>query len=127
MFLYIRGTSATPLEGSGLKFLREVAAIKALATAMTEEVVEVGPGVKKFGVAVKATETLNCGVSGPLNIHKTWKNGGGLVLFTVVRKNLIVKKPSEVSAAEDAGLPVAGLTALLAFTKSAGIKLDGNC
>lgn len=40
--------------------------------------------------------------------------------------NLTAARPSEVSAAEGAGLPVAGLTALKALTEAAGIKLDGT-
>lgn len=40
--------------------------------------------------------------------------------------NLTAARPSEVSAAEGAGLPVAGLTALKALTEAAGVKLDGS-
>ncbi|KAF9622526.1 hypothetical protein IFM89_031930 [Coptis chinensis] len=53
-------------------------------------------------------------------------SGGGLAEFAVAQGSLAVKRPPEVSAAEGAGLPVAGLTALQALTKSAGIKLDGS-
>lgn len=42
------------------------------------------------------------------------------------KERLTVARPAEVSAAEGAGLPIAGLTALQALTQSAGIKLDGS-
>ncbi|KAG8641993.1 hypothetical protein MANES_12G049702v8 [Manihot esculenta] len=50
--------------------------------------------------------------------------GGGLAEFAVAKESLTVARPSEVSAAEAAGLLVAGLTAHQALTQSAGIKLD---
>ncbi|KAK6122186.1 hypothetical protein DH2020_044065 [Rehmannia glutinosa] len=54
------------------------------------------------------------------------KTGGGLSEYGVVKENLTVPRPPEVSAAEGAGLPVAGLTAHMALTQSAGLKLDGS-
>ena len=39
---------------------------------------------------------------------------------------MTVGRPAEVSAAEGAGLPIAGLTAHHVLTQSAGIKLDGS-
>jgi NADPH:quinone reductase-like Zn-dependent oxidoreductase len=44
----------------------------------------------------------------------------------VSKEKLTVARPAEVSAAEGAGLPIAGVTALQALTESAGIKLDGS-
>ena len=44
----------------------------------------------------------------------------------MANKNLTVFRPPEVSAAEGAGLPIAGLTAHQALTYSAGIKLDAS-
>lgn len=41
-------------------------------------------------------------------------------------ESLTVSRPSEVSAAEGAALPVAGLTAHQALTQFAGVKLDGT-
>ena len=52
--------------------------------------------------------------------------GGGLAEYGVAKENLTVQRPPEVSAAEGAGLPVAGLTAHQALTQSAGLKLDGS-
>ncbi|OAY34827.1 chloroplast envelope quinone oxidoreductase homolog isoform X2 [Manihot esculenta] len=52
------------------------------------------------------------------------ETGGGLAEFAVAKESLTVARPSEVSAAEAAGLLVAGLTAHQALTQSAGIKLD---
>ena len=54
------------------------------------------------------------------------QSGGGLAEFAVAKDTLTVPRPPEVSAAEGAGLPVAGLTAHMALTQSAGIKLDGS-
>ncbi|XP_073261510.1 quinone-oxidoreductase homolog, chloroplastic-like, partial [Populus alba] len=54
------------------------------------------------------------------------QSGGGLAEFVVAKKSLSVARPPEVSAAEGAGLPVAGLTAHQALTQSAGVKLDGS-
>jgi len=78
------------------------------------EVVEVGSGVKSF----KAGDKVVAEISNA--------DGGGLAEFAVCKERLTVARPAEVSAAEGAGLPIAGLTALLALTQSAGIKLDGS-
>ncbi|RZC68635.1 hypothetical protein C5167_031807 [Papaver somniferum] len=53
-------------------------------------------------------------------------SGGGFAEYAVASKSLTVERPPEVSAAEGAGLPVAGLTALQALTNASGIKLDGT-
>ncbi|CAK7327661.1 unnamed protein product [Dovyalis caffra] len=53
-------------------------------------------------------------------------SGGGLAEYLVAKKSLSVARPLEVSAAEGAGLPVAGLTAHQALTQYAGVKLDGS-
>jgi NADPH:quinone reductase-like Zn-dependent oxidoreductase len=44
----------------------------------------------------------------------------------VASESSIAARPSEVSAAEAAGLPIAGLTARDALTIIAGVKLDGT-
>ena len=44
----------------------------------------------------------------------------------MTKERLTVSRPAEVSAAEAAGLPIAGLTAHQALTQQAGIKLDGT-
>ena len=44
----------------------------------------------------------------------------------MAKENLTVSRPSEVSAAEGAGLPIAGLTAHQALTQVVGINLDGS-
>ncbi|KAF9602668.1 hypothetical protein IFM89_030556 [Coptis chinensis] len=62
--------------------------------------------------------------SGKLQI--VFRIGGGLAEFAVAPQHLTIKRPPEVSAVDAAGLPVAGLTAFLAVTRSAGIKLDGS-
>ncbi|KAI3472722.1 hypothetical protein Pfo_028086 [Paulownia fortunei] len=84
------------------------------ATDVAGEVVEVGPGVKNFKPGDKVVAMLS---------HTT---GGGLSEYGVAKENLTVSRPPEVSAAEGAGLPVAGLTAHMALTQSAGLKLDGS-
>ncbi|KAF5180709.1 Quinone-oxidoreductase-like protein [Thalictrum thalictroides] len=83
-------------------------------TDVAGEVVEVGPGVKHIGVGDKVVAILS---------HAS---GGGLAEFAVAQESLTTKRPPEVSAAEAAALPVAGLTALQCLTKSAGVKLDGS-
>ena len=52
--------------------------------------------------------------------------GGVLAEFVVASESVTVARPPEVSAAEAAGLPIAGVTALQALTQVAGIKLDGT-
>lgn len=83
-------------------------------TDVAGEVVEVAQGVRNFKVGDKVLTTLN---------HAY---GGGLAEFVVASESLTVARPPEVSAAEAAGLPIAGLTAHQALTKAAGIKLDGT-
>ncbi|OMO66026.1 Alcohol dehydrogenase superfamily, zinc-type [Corchorus capsularis] len=84
------------------------------ATDVAGEVIKVGPGVKDYKAGDKVVAMLS---------HLT---GGGLAEFAVAKENLTVARPLEVSAAEGAGLPVAGLTAHQALTQSAGVKLDGS-
>ena len=55
-----------------------------------------------------------------------WQYGGGLAEFAVASESLTAARPHEVSAAEAAGLPIAGLTARDALTEIGGIKLDGT-
>ncbi|TQD87868.1 hypothetical protein C1H46_026571 [Malus baccata] len=83
-------------------------------TDVAGEVVEVGQGAKKFKVGDKVVVLLS---------HFS---GGGLAEFAVTTERLMVARPPEVSAAEGACLPVAGLTAHQALTHCAGIKLDGT-
>ncbi|XP_059660075.1 chloroplast envelope quinone oxidoreductase homolog [Cornus florida] len=83
-------------------------------TDVAGEVVEVGAGVENFKPGDKVVAILS---------HAT---GGGLAEFAVAKESLTVPRPPEVSAAEGAALPVAGLTAHQALTQSAGIKLDGS-
>ncbi|XP_021907176.1 chloroplast envelope quinone oxidoreductase homolog isoform X2 [Carica papaya] len=78
------------------------------------EVMEVGSAVKNFKVGDKVVALLSS------------LSGGGLAEFAVAKEKLTVARPPEVSAADGASLPVAGLTAHQALTKSAGIKLDGS-
>ncbi|KHN08821.1 chloroplast envelope quinone oxidoreductase homolog [Glycine soja] len=83
-------------------------------TDITGEVTEVGQGVQKFKPGDKVVAIVN-----PFN-------GGGLAEFAVAKESVTASRPSETSASECAALPVAGLTALQALTKSIGIKLDGS-
>ncbi|KAK9944722.1 hypothetical protein M0R45_010277 [Rubus argutus] len=83
-------------------------------TDVSGEIVEVGERVKKFKVGDKVVIMLN-----PFY-------GGGLAEFAATNERLMVARPPEVSAAEGAGLPIAGLTAHQAVTQAAGIKLDGT-
>lgn len=83
-------------------------------TDIAGKVVEVGPQVKDFNVGDKVLAKLS-------HLY-----GGGLAEFAVASESLTAARPSEVSAAEAAGLPVAGLTAHDALTQIAGLKLDGT-
>ncbi|GAU37969.1 hypothetical protein TSUD_269840 [Trifolium subterraneum] len=83
-------------------------------TEVAGEVVEVGPQVKDFKAGDKVIAKL------------TQQYGGGLAEFAVASENLTAARPSEVSAAEAAGLPIAGLTARDALIDIGGIKLDGT-
>ncbi|KAJ4728431.1 Quinone-oxidoreductase [Melia azedarach] len=84
------------------------------ATDVAGEVIGAGSEVKNFKAGDKVVAVLS---------HL---NGGGLAEYAVAKESLTAARPSEVSAAEGASLPVAGLTAHQALTKSAGIKLDGS-
>ncbi|RZB98543.1 Chloroplast envelope quinone oxidoreductase-like, partial [Glycine soja] len=85
-----------------------------LRTDVAGEIVEIGPQVKDFKVGDKVLAKLN---------HQY---GGGLAEFVVASESLTAARPSEVSAAEAAALPIAGLTASDALTQIAGVKLDGT-
>ncbi|XP_058206327.1 chloroplast envelope quinone oxidoreductase homolog [Rhododendron vialii] len=78
------------------------------------EVVEVGSGIKNFKAGDKVVSMLKS------------TGGGGLAEFCVAKGNRTVPRPPEVSAAEGAGLPIAALTAHMALTQFAGVKLDGS-
>ncbi|KAH7576400.1 hypothetical protein JRO89_XS01G0053500 [Xanthoceras sorbifolium] len=83
-------------------------------TDVAGEVVGVGSDVKNFKAGDKVVAILSLAT------------GGGLAEFAVAKENLTVARPPEVSAAEGAGLPIAGLTSHQALTQSAGVKLDGS-
>ncbi|KAL0390267.1 UNVERIFIED_CONTAM: Chloroplast envelope quinone oxidoreductase [Sesamum calycinum] len=83
-------------------------------TDVAGEVVEVGPGIKNFKRGDKVVAMLNS------------LTGGGFAEYGVAKESLTVPRPPEVSAAEGAGLPVAGLTAHMALTQTIGLKLDGT-
>ncbi|KAG8371700.1 hypothetical protein BUALT_Bualt13G0115500 [Buddleja alternifolia] len=84
------------------------------ATDVAGEVLEIGPGVKNFKPGDKVVAMLSS------------TTGGGLAEYGVAKENLTVPRPPEVSAAEGAGLLIASLTAHMALTQSAGLKLDGT-
>ncbi|XP_042040570.1 chloroplast envelope quinone oxidoreductase homolog isoform X2 [Salvia splendens] len=82
------------------------------ATDVAGEVVEVGPGVENFKPGDKVIASLNVGT------------GGGLAEYAVAKIDMTVHRPAEISAAEGASFPIAGLTAHGALTL-AGLKFDG--
>ncbi|XP_073271718.1 chloroplast envelope quinone oxidoreductase homolog [Primulina huaijiensis] len=84
------------------------------ATDVAGEVVEVGLGTKNFKPGDKVVAILS---------HLS---GGGLAEYAVTKENLTVPRPPDVSAADAASLPVAALTAHMALTQSAEVKLDGS-
>ncbi|KAG6401298.1 hypothetical protein SASPL_138150 [Salvia splendens] len=83
------------------------------AIEIAGEVVEVGPGVENFKPGDKVIAGLDVGT------------GGGLAEYCAAKADVTVLRPSEVSAAEGACLPAAGLTAHGALI-SAGFKFDGS-
>ncbi|XP_057812551.1 chloroplast envelope quinone oxidoreductase homolog [Salvia miltiorrhiza] len=76
------------------------------------EVVEVGSRVQKFKPGDNVVTVLSV------------YTAGGLSEYCVAKEKVTVLRPAEVSAAEGAGLPVAGLTALVSLTQYAGLKLN---
>ncbi|MFQ6619548.1 hypothetical protein Gotur_001145 [Gossypium turneri] len=83
------------------------------ASDVAGEVVKVGPGVTNYKVGDKVVSLLD-------------RLTGGLAEYAVATENLTVARPPEISVAEAAGLPMAGLTAHRAVTHGAGVKLDGS-
>ncbi|KAL6210977.1 hypothetical protein ACLB2K_016206 [Fragaria x ananassa] len=83
-------------------------------TDVAGEVVELGEDVKNFKVGDKVVAMLSYGY------------GGGLGEFAAANAEMVIARPSEVSAADGAGLPVSALSAHWALTKHAEIKLDGT-
>ncbi|KAI9084665.1 hypothetical protein K1719_033309 [Acacia pycnantha] len=83
-------------------------------TDIAGEIVAFGPQVKGFKVGDKVVAKISL------------DPGGGLAEFAVATESLTASRPPEVSAAEAASLPVAGLTAYQALTNVAGVKLDGT-
>lgn len=116
LLLKLEATSLNPVDWKIQKgMLRPLLPLKfpwIPATDVAGEVLDVGPGVKNFKIGDKVVSMLN-----------TFK-GGGLSEYAVSSEDLTVSRPPEVSAAEGAGLPVAGLTALQALTYHGGITLD---
>ncbi|KAG5567223.1 hypothetical protein RHGRI_002697 [Rhododendron griersonianum] len=84
------------------------------ATDVSGEVVTVGSGVKNFKAGDKVVSILS-----PMS-------GGGLAEFCVAKGSLTVPRPPELSAVEAAGIPSGALTAHVALTQYAGVKLDGT-
>ncbi|XVE72704.1 hypothetical protein DITRI_Ditri11bG0060500 [Diplodiscus trichospermus] len=83
-------------------------------TDVAGEIIKVGPGVKNYKAGDKVVAVL-------------WQqNGGGLAEFAVAKESLTVARPPEVSAAEGAALPIAGLAAYEALMQASGFKLDGS-
>ncbi|EPS68662.1 hypothetical protein M569_06105 [Genlisea aurea] len=83
------------------------------ATDVAGEVVDVGAAVEKFRAGDKVVAHLNF-------------KGGGLSEYAVAKEALTALRPEGVSAVQACGLPIAGETAYVALTKSAGIALDGS-
>ncbi|XP_004290167.1 PREDICTED: putative quinone-oxidoreductase homolog, chloroplastic [Fragaria vesca subsp. vesca] len=78
------------------------------------EVVEVGQEVRDFKAGDKVVAAL------------TLATGGAFAEYATASERFTAIRPAEVSSAEAAGLPVAGLTAHQCLTEAAGIKLDGT-
>ncbi|KAJ4814813.1 hypothetical protein LUZ62_027379 [Rhynchospora pubera] len=83
------------------------------ATDISGEVVNIGSEVTAFKVGHKVVCKLHFG------------KGGGLAEYAVASERDTVARPEEVSPAEAAGLPIAGLTALQSL-QLIGTKFDGT-
>ncbi|KAM1044321.1 hypothetical protein ACFX13_036213 [Malus domestica] len=83
-------------------------------TDVAGEVVKVGEGVQKFKPGDKVVAYLTAAI------------GGGLAEYATANENMTAARPPEVSAAEAAGLPIAGVTAHQCLTQAARVKLDGS-
>ncbi|XBI55584.1 hypothetical protein VPH35_037370 [Triticum aestivum] len=83
-------------------------------TDVAGEIVEVGSAVQELKVGDKVVSKL-----------VFWK-AGGLAEYVAASESITVTQPTGVSAADAAGLPIAGLTALQAL-KAIGTKFDGTC
>ncbi|XP_051217794.1 chloroplast envelope quinone oxidoreductase homolog [Lolium perenne] len=82
-------------------------------TDVAGEIAEVGTEVRELKVGDKVVSKL-----------KFWK-AGGLAEYVAASESVTVVRPACVSAADAAGLPMAGLTALQAL-KAIGTKFDGT-
>ncbi|KAL6650555.1 hypothetical protein ACP70R_009480 [Stipagrostis hirtigluma subsp. patula] len=82
-------------------------------TDVAGEIAEVGSAVHEFKVGDKVLCKLNFG------------KGGGLAEYAVASESATVGRPAGVSAADAAGLPISGLTALQALL-SMGTRFDGT-
>ncbi|TXG59363.1 hypothetical protein EZV62_013936 [Acer yangbiense] len=113
-FPHIPGKSISPLVlcNGIFRLLHSLLVDLGTALDVAGEVVRLGSDVKNFKTGDKVVAMLNP------------TSGGGLAEFAVARESLTVARPTEVSAAEGAGLPVAALTAHQALAQSAEIKLD---
>ncbi|KZV40976.1 quinone-oxidoreductase, chloroplastic, partial [Dorcoceras hygrometricum] len=120
MLLKLEATSLNPVDANTHRLkllLRPFLSRNTLipATDVAGEVVEVGPNVTNFKAGDKVVSVLG------------FFTGGGLAEYCIANENTTVHRPAQLSPSEAAGLPVAGLTALLTLTdKFAGIKLDGT-
>ncbi|KAI5015728.1 hypothetical protein ZWY2020_057118 [Hordeum vulgare] len=83
-------------------------------TDVAGEIVEVGSAVQELKVGDKVVSKL-----------VFWK-AGGLAEYVAASESITVARPAGVSAADAAGLPIAGLTALQAL-KAIGTKFDATC
>lgn len=118
LLLKVEATSINPVDWKIQKgMLRPILPFKfpyIPAMDVAGEVIEVGAGVKKFKVGDKVVTTLGTQVA------------GGLAECAVAKESLTAARPTEVSAADAAALPIAGLTALQCLSDSTGIKLNGS-
>ncbi|KAL1834919.1 hypothetical protein ACET3Z_004570 [Daucus carota] len=119
VLLRVKATSINPFDWKMQKgMLRPFLPLRFPKVPLSDvagEVVETGPEVKNLKAGEKVVAMLSI-----------FGSGGGLAEYAVASEKLTVSRPPEVSAADGAGLPVAGLTAHQALTQSAGVKLDAS-
>ncbi|KAH6803515.1 Oxidoreductase [Perilla frutescens var. frutescens] len=119
VLIKVEATSLNPVDWKAAKFrillrpfLSKTSHSPIPCNDVAGEVVEIGSGVQKFKPGDKVVSVMNIFTA------------GGLSEYCVAKEKVTISRPAQVSAADAAGLPVAGLSAHLALTHYVGLKLE---
>jgi NADPH:quinone reductase-like Zn-dependent oxidoreductase len=117
LLVRVLASSVNPIDwkrASGkLRLLMPVAFPAVPGFDVAGEVADVGPGVKRFAAGDRVHARIATGGT------------GASAEFAVAGEDVTAKMPSGMDAAEAAGLPLAGLTALQGLRDRAGMPLQG--